>query len=204
MGLAQLPYARGLLPRRRSASQDTSETAATTTRPEEIPDTPLRKWMFDNPHSFSFARLSFRRGDGREISAGEIHDLTRRLDLWRGQHVSEFTLDNASVRVETVVHPQLDAVAVRIGSPLLADGRLKVTLEFGYPLVKAQSGWINDFADPRGRLDVVSRSGSSDLALHRQIDDTSFHTRLTSATPGAQIRPAGPFAFGHRQHLRRS
>ncbi|HMP82967.1 MAG TPA: hypothetical protein PKA41_09735 [Verrucomicrobiota bacterium] len=91
-------------------------------------------WLRANPHRIDLGRigLALSHPDGR---AAEITDLThtsQTLDLWRGVLESRFVFDGQPVRVVTVCHPDRDALAVRIESPLVADGRLRVKIAFPY------------------------------------------------------------------------
>ena len=54
------------------------------------------------------------------------------LDLWTGSLRSRFRLDGEEVRVETLCHPRLDLVAVRVDSPLVRRGRIAIRLRFPY------------------------------------------------------------------------
>ena len=103
----------------------------------------IRTWMFDNPHIFNLGRLPLpadRQGSDEE----DITDLSRTLDLWAGVQTATYKLDGEPVRVETCVHPLLDAVAVRIESPLIARGDLQVVLDFPYPTLRNEL-WVGDF-----------------------------------------------------------
>ena len=74
----------------------------------------IRSWLFDNPHRMNLGRLRLRHGEGQELTAHEVTATARHLDLWNGIQTSRFTLRGSDVRVQTCVHPTLDAVAIRI------------------------------------------------------------------------------------------
>ena len=86
------------------------------------------------------------------------------LDLWTGRLESRFVFDGAPVEVETSVHPTIDAVIVRLRSPLLASGRLGVDLSF--PGVGRQ---LNpnpaDWAHPEAHQTSVQRRDARTLSL---------------------------------------
>lgn len=65
----------------------------------------LRKWLFDNPHSFSFARLRLVKAGGAALQPDEIKELSRTLDLWAGTQSSSFKIGGQPVTVTTCVHP---------------------------------------------------------------------------------------------------
>jgi hypothetical protein len=54
------------------------------------------------------------------------------LDLWAGIIESGFQFAGQDVRIRTACHPELDALAVRIVSPLLGSGRVGIRLAFPY------------------------------------------------------------------------
>ncbi len=66
--------------------------------------------------------------DGSKVVITDLKDIDERLDLWGGILTSSFTVDGTPVHVETIAHPDHDEVAVRIDSPLIAAGRLKVRI----------------------------------------------------------------------------
>ena len=88
-------------------------------------------WLFQNPQRLDLGQigLALRHADP-EVAPVAVTDLTeteQTLDLWRGLLQSDFRFDGQPVRVWTVCHPNRDLLAVRIESPLLADGRLAVS-----------------------------------------------------------------------------
>ncbi len=95
---------------------------------------PAADWLRANPHRLDLGRIGLRliRSDG---SAAAIEDLTstsQTLDLWTGALSSRFELEGQGVQVLTVCHPMRDVLTVRVESPLLAQGRLAVSLAFPY------------------------------------------------------------------------
>jgi hypothetical protein len=93
----------------------------------------IRTWMFDNPHIMNLGRLRLCQAEGAELQVKDISKVSRTLDLWSGAQISTYAINGESVRVETCVHPKLDAVAVKIESPLIARGTLEVAVDFPYP-----------------------------------------------------------------------
>lgn len=97
------------------------------------------EWLRANPHRLDLGRLglSLRHADGRPVRIEDLTETRQTLDLWSGQMESRFTLDGAPVLVQTVCHPRMDALAVRLVSPLLAKGLAALTLAFP----DAQEDW---------------------------------------------------------------
>ena len=91
-------------------------------------------WLRANPHRFDLGRIGLilSHTDGRIAEVADLSNTTQTLNLWRGVLDSRFELDGKPVRVQTVCHPARDLLAVRIESPLLANGQVKVKLAFPY------------------------------------------------------------------------
>jgi len=79
---------------------------------------------------------------GRALRAEDFSKIEQRLDLWNGELMSRFEWKGFPLEVSTIAHPQNDSVAVRIKSPALEEGRLRVALDF-LPLEHANE---NDLA----------------------------------------------------------
>lgn len=81
-------------------------------------NSPAGKWLRENPHRLSLARVGFAltHPDGRSVRSSELADVRQRLDLWSGIIESTFVLDGRTVRVMTCAHPERDAIAVRVES----------------------------------------------------------------------------------------
>lgn len=92
----------------------------------------LGAWLYHNPNRINLGRIGLRlvKADGSDAVADDLTDCVQDLDLWTGTLDSRFHLEGQPVHVETCCHPDLDAVAVRIHSPLIAAGRLSVFLDF--------------------------------------------------------------------------
>ncbi|HEU5124297.1 MAG TPA: hypothetical protein VFW05_09565 [Verrucomicrobiae bacterium] len=141
----------------------------------------IRKWMFDNPHVMNLGRLRLCRSNGAELKSNDVSGLTRMLDLWSGLQTSSYQIDGQPVRVETCVHPTLDAVVVRIESPLIASGELQVALDFPYPSLQNGS-WVGDFFRRKGHSTEMLLRGESRADLVRQVDATTCYASLAWST----------------------
>ena len=78
---------------------------------------PAGKWLRENPHRLSLARVGFalRGRDGSTARTTDLADVEQRLDLWSGTIESRFTLDGRVVRVWTWAHPERDLTPSRRG-----------------------------------------------------------------------------------------
>jgi hypothetical protein len=138
----------------------------------------IRQWMIDNPHILNLGRLRLHKAGGRDLDPSDIKDLVRTLDPWTGLHLAMFRIDGCPVRVETCVHPDLDMIAIRIESPLVAEGLLDVTLDFPYPALKNEA-WVGDFSRRDGHATTLSRPAERRADFRREADATVYHAALS-------------------------
>jgi hypothetical protein len=145
---------------------------------------PAYTWLRANPHRFSLGRIGLADGEGRPLDFARVADARQTLDLWTGILTSRFTYDGRPVEVVTRVHPTLDAVAVDVRSPLVAEGRLTAMVR--YPGVNLAinpdpSDWTN-----RGET-VLPVLTPGVVTLKRTIDETVYFSRIaTSYRVGAR------------------
>ena len=93
----------------------------------------LKDWLSFNPHPLNLGRLGFVDADGQRLAVDECVSLSHRLDVWTGLLTSRFSYKGEIVTVKTCVGFAVDIVAVRIASPLLRTGALRVRLDFPSP-----------------------------------------------------------------------
>src|SRR5208283_4117260 len=82
--------------------------------------TPETQWLRANPHRLHLGQIGFvlKHADGSLAQTNDLTDIEQTLDLWDGRIVSFFKYDGQPITVETVCDPKLDALAVRVNSPL--------------------------------------------------------------------------------------
>ena len=137
----------------------------------------IRTWMFDNPHRMNLGRLRLRHGDGRELEKHEISPVSRSLDLWSGRQTSRFSIGGHEVRVQTCVHPALDAVAIRIESTLAGNGELEAALDFPYPTLRSEA-WVGDFKRVEAHRTTITRPGKNRADFERTVDAVRYYVAL--------------------------
>ena len=145
----------------------------------------IRQWMFDNPHMMNLGRLRLANADGVAFKKEDISGLARTLDLWSGVQTASYQISGDSVRVETWVDSTLDAVVVRIESPLVARGGLQVALDFPYPKLGG-AAWSGDFSKNDGHQTKMTERGKSRADFLRVVDGTTYHVAL-GWSPGGKI-----------------
>jgi hypothetical protein len=154
----------------------------------------LRLWLRANPHLINLGRLSLCGSNGVELAQSDVTDLKRTMDIWSGVQISQYHVNGDPVRVETAVDPTLDAVAIRIVSPLIKTGGLQVALDFPYP--SHDGGWTSDYAQPDKHKTEITNQTAQSAQLRRTLDDTVYYTSLRWDKGGAlQPAPDSPHRF---------
>lgn len=176
--------------------QDYQETLVQTHGrpvPYPLPDPvhpAISDWMASSPHRINLGRfgLVLTRKDGSPATEADIQNPRQELDLWRGIVSSRFEIEGVAVAVQTACHPTLDAVAVRIESPLVAQGRLAVFLACPGNNPLAFANFVGDWTHP-GRFEPVGEPKAGRADFRRQLDEHVSYASLTwSGT--ASIQPA--------------
>jgi hypothetical protein len=154
--------------------------------------TPEIEWLRANPHRLHLGRIGFRltRADGRAATREDLTEVDQVLDLWNGSLRSRFRLDGEEVTVETLCHPRLDLVAVRVVSPLVRKGRVAVRLRFPYGTGGATAA---DWTRPEAHETLVRRTANG-AEIERRLDDDRYHVRLAWA-PGGRLAEEARHAF---------
>ncbi|MCO6043968.1 hypothetical protein NG895_08615 [Aeoliella sp. ICT_H6.2] len=153
------------------------------------------QWLRRNPRIHPLGQLAFVHADGTAITRSEITDVEQTLDLWRGVIASEFKLRGEPVRVMTTCHPELDLIAVRVNSPLLAEGKLAVKLAF--PLghdASVKNTPALAWSQPDSHSTRTLHQSEQRLDLKRQRDSLVYHCTL-AWVGDAQAKHSGPHAM---------
>ncbi len=143
-------------------------------RPKEAAD-----WYRANPHRLHLGiiGLELTHTDGSKVNADELKSIRQELKLWDGTIESHFELDNISVDVQTVCHPQKDAMAAHIRSALIKDGRLKLNFRFPYPTGKHTDDAC-DWDNPEKHSSTIVNRTEQGITFERQLDNTTYHVTV--------------------------
>lgn len=165
------------------------------------PDHPaISQWLIANPNRVNLGRvgLVLLRADGTEATEADLGDRHQELDLWTGILHSRFTLDGVPVTVTTSCDPDRDAVAVRIDSALVADGRLAVFLDFPYATgeQKFSAPYVGVWDRPEAHTTRLHTRGPGHADLTHTLDGATYHVGL--AWQGAETWERDP--DGTRPH----
>ncbi len=154
----------------------------------------VSNWFRENPHRLHLGMLGFdlRKADGSKAVVSDLSDIRQTLDLWTGEVRSHFRLENNPVDVITICHPTRDLVAVRVQSPLVASGRLTITLHFPY----GSTDWegIPDFGQPAKHTTRLLPKNRNLALLERRLDTTRY-TATVGWSGTATLHEAGPHSF---------
>ena len=149
---------------------------------------PETQWLRANPHRLHLGRLAFElmTADGRKAVPADLTGIEQTLDLWRGEIVSRFSFDGQPVEVHTICHPATDALAVRVVSPLLRRGQLRVTLAFPYGTGQPTAA---DWSQPEAHETEV-RTRVRSASFTRRLDRDIYYAELAWAPRGEIARTA--------------
>jgi hypothetical protein len=155
--------------------------------------TPEINWLRANPHRLHLGRIGFRltRADGSRAAPSDLSEIRQTLDLWNGVITSRFRFDGAPVEVETAGHPSLDAVSVRVVSPLVGTGQIAVEFRFPYGTGQATAA---DWTKPAAHLTVLSQPRPGEARFARTLDADTYHVSARW-WPGGTIAQEGPHTY---------
>ncbi len=154
---------------------------------------PLFNWLRENPHGLHLGRIGFdlKKAGGSPVTPGDLKNVQQTLDLWSGVLESRFEFEGQPVRVNTCCHPELDLVAVRVESPLLTSGRLRVLLAFPYGSpVFTTARWDA----PELHQTRCTRRGDRRADFARTLDADRYHAGL-AWSKGAALTETAPHHF---------
>ena len=152
----------------------------------------LFNWLRQNPHRLHLGRLGFdfAVADGHRVTPADLKHCRQTLDLWTGILDSRFELAGQPVRVQTCCHPELDALAVRVESPLLATGALRVRLAFPYASPEVN---MANWNLPDRHASTLTRPGANRARIQRKLDATEYAVEV--AWSGASLAQSAPHTF---------
>ena len=155
--------------------------------------TPEINWLRANPHRLHLGRVGFTltRADGSAATPSDLTDIRQTLDLWNGVITSHFRLDGEAVDVETLCHPTLDAVAVRVRSALLSAGRVRIDIRFPYGTGAVVSA---DWTQPDAHSTVLTQMSPDQARFARKLDADSY-TASMRWSAGGTLATVGPHTY---------
>ena len=138
----------------------------------------VSRWMFNNPHLFNLGRFRLIDNSGKVIDSAKIKNPRRTLSLWSGLHIAEYSINGHPVKVETVVHPELDMIVTRITSDLIGSGQLALELDFPYPVGSGsnelKNRWCGNWEMENSHQTQV-KINKNRADFFRTIDQTKYY-----------------------------
>jgi len=133
-------------------------------------------WFRQNPHRLQLGNIGFEilKRDGSPATINEIQNIHQTLNMWTGEIHSNFTVENIPVEVFTYCHQEQDAVAVKVISPLLQEGRIQIRLRFPYPTGDWKDVGNNFANDTKHQSSIISQNNTGALLKH-QLDTTIYY-----------------------------
>ena len=148
--------------------------------------TPETRWLRANPHRLHLGQIGFvlTHANGTTAQTNDLSQVEQTLDLWSGTLHSVFKFDGQKVDVETVCHPDRDLIAVRVVSPLLRDGRIKIQLHFPYG---TGSTLTADWTRPDAHETLMNQASVPEARFTRKLDNDLYYV-ATRWSEGADLK----------------
>ncbi len=139
--------------------------------------TPEIEWLRANPHRLHLGRIGFllKRANGARAQLADLSAVEQTLDLWEGVLKSRFEIEGQPVEVETVGHPEVDQIGVRVRSRLVRLGRLAIELRFPYGTGNASAA---DWTRPEAHETRVLKRRPGSAELRRTLDRDRYNVAL--------------------------
>jgi hypothetical protein len=151
----------------------------------------LFDWLRENPHRLHLGRIGLllKNPDGSTATSKDISAINQSLDLWTGSLTSQFQFAGQPVSVRTCCHPDVDAIAVKIESSLLASNALAVRIAFPYGSSEVDMADWNSPAKHRTVCEKTDRRAD----FSRALDADSYFAALT--WEGGRLMPVAEHEY---------
>ena len=133
-----------------------------------------------NLHRLHLANIGFEiiKKDGSKAGLADIKDIRQSLNMWTGEVHSNFTVENIPVEVFTYGHQQQDAIAVKVNSPLIREGRIFIRVRMPYP--SGTWGDIgNNWSDENKHRSLVIGKNKNRATIEHTLDTTTYYSDLS-------------------------
>jgi hypothetical protein len=134
----------------------------------------LFRSLRQNAHKFHLGKIGFTL-EGKPLTWDTCGVRKQTLRLWEGCLCSEWTVAGTRVCTETFVHPEQDTLYVRVCSPLIAAGKLQVSLSFPYGSHKKSGA---DFTAASLHRTEFTHKTSGRIQLKRVLDSARYRVTV--------------------------
>ncbi|RFM29472.1 hypothetical protein [Deminuibacter soli] len=142
-----------------------------------------------NAHRLQLGNIGFDiiKKNGTAATIEDIHPVQQQLNLWTGEITSLFTVEEQPVTVLTVAHQERDAIAVRVVSPLLQEGRLKIRIRLPYPTGKATDAG-NNWQAQGSHISFIKMQQAHSMQLMHVLDSSYYFIHASWESPAAVLK----------------
>jgi hypothetical protein len=133
-------------------------------------------WFRQNPHRLQLGNLGFEitKKDGSLATLNDVQGIYQELNLWTGKLRSHFAIEGVAVEVATYCSGTDDAIGVKVRSPLIQEGRLKIKLLFPYPTGAWTDEGTNYSNDEKHKSSIIFSHDNGAVIVH-QLDTTKYY-----------------------------
>jgi hypothetical protein len=145
----------------------------------------LSQWLISNPNKMNLARIGLWFGD-YQLEEKDLNNCHQVLDLWTGQISSSFEWNDAKVSIETTVHPEVDAIRIKINSPLVSQGDLGIFLDFPFNdgSKKFSAPYVGDFERVAAHTTKMEEQSPQTALITHSVDDASYYVGVRWQSEG--------------------
>ncbi len=143
-----------------------------------------------NPHRIHLATVGWHiiKEDGNTINIDDVKQIDQKLDVWKGELISQFEVEGESVEVITLIGQTHDVLGVKVKSALLEKGRIGISINFPYPTDSFLDEAAN-FDDSEPNRLKAKQDGNKKLTILRTLDSTKYNTHFHSSLALKKISP---------------
>ena len=148
-------------------------------------------WFRANPHRLQLGNLGFEilKKDGTPISINDVQQIHQELDPWTGEIRSQFSIEGTPVEVFTYGHGSDDAVAAKVQSELIKEGRLKVRIILPYPTGE-WADYGTNYSHEKQHTSFIESSNTTGAWLRHQLQTADYYVGLSWKTKAAIAQSA--------------
>lgn len=138
-------------------------------------------WFRQNPHRLQLGNLGFVifKMDGSEAGINDIKNIQQSLNMYTGEIISKFTIENILVEVHTFCSQQADAIAVKVISALLQQQRIKLKMVFPYPTDSFKDVATN-YSHADKHVSGFSQPYAKSVVFLHELDTTKYRVAINS------------------------
>lgn len=148
---------------------------------------PVRKlnagnWFRQNPHRLQLGNVGFviLKKDGTEATINDIQNIQQSLNMYTGEIVSKFTVENIPLEVHTLSSQQIDVVGAKVISPLLQMNRLKLKLHLPFPTDAFKDVAVN-YIKANKHQSSFKQPSTHSVVFNHTLDSTSYYVTFSTS-----------------------